>query len=214
MPKLAGLIVLMLLVVHTSSSNAKAKDFGVHGETFEIEEKDMLELIHDRLNKLEKNGDLEKHYKSLRDNASRYVERPEAVKNLNNARLRRTWDFDPSYRLPKDILDHKGFVIHKAGTTVNPLDSVPLDYNLLFIDGDNEEHLKLAITTHKSATKPLKIILIKGSPMELMKSNKMRFYFDQKGTLTGRLGIKHVPAFVEQNEKVLKISEIVVANAN
>ncbi len=214
MPKLAGLIVLMLLVVHTSSSDVRAKDFGVHGETFDIEEKDMLELIHDRLNKLEKSGDLEKHYKSLRDNATRYVEHPEAVKNINNAKLKRTWDFDPTYRLPKDIVDYKGFVLHKAGTLVNPLDTVPLGYNLLFIDGDNPEHLKLAINTHNSAKKPLKIILIKGSPMELMKNNKLRFYFDQKGTLTGRLGIKHVPAFVEQKENVLKISEVVVANAN
>lgn len=213
MPKLAGLIVLMLLVVHTSSSNAIAKEFGVHGEIFDIEEKDMLEVIHDRLNKLEKSGDLDKHYKSLRDKATNYVERPEVVKNINNTKSGRTWDFDPTYRVHKNILDHKGNILHMAGTLVNPLDTVPLPYNLLFIDGDNLNQLHFAIHSSMTAIKPLKIILVKGSPMELMKNKKIRFYFDQKGTLTKTLGIKQVPALVEQKETVLKISEIVVADA-
>lgn len=67
-------------------------------------------------NKLEKSGDLDKHYKSLRDKATNYVERPEVVKNINNTKSGRTWDFDPTYRVHKNILDHKGNILHMAGT--------------------------------------------------------------------------------------------------
>ena len=55
-----------------------------------------------------------------------------------------------------------------------------------------------------------KLILVKGAPLELMKSRQRRFYFDQGGTLVKRFGIRAVPASVEQQGRVLVITEEVV----
>jgi conjugal transfer pilus assembly protein TraW len=38
----------------------------------------------------------------------------------------------------------------------------------------------------------------------------VRFYFDQNGNLTRKFEIKSVPAIVEQEGKMLKISEVVI----
>ena len=54
-----------------------------------------------------------------------------------------------------------------------------------------------------------KIILVKGSPLELQEKLGIPVYFDQYGTLTKRIGIKQVPAIVwqEVGRKVLTVSE-------
>ena len=54
----------------------------------------------------------------------------------------------------------------------------------------------------------MKIILVKGNILDLMKDNKTRLYFDQGGVLTGKFGIKQVPAIVLQDELKLLIREM------
>lgn len=213
MKRLVGLIAVMLLAVLIQFSEAFAKDFGVHGQVFNIEEVDMLELIQTRLQVMEKSGDLEKHYKSFRDNVTDRVNQPVPAEGITDSQNNKTWEFDPTYVVQEDIVDHKGRILHRAGTRVNPLDTLPMPRNLLFINGKEDKQVAYAIDLSKTSTKPLKIVLTKGSPMELMKSHKIRIYFDQKGLLVRKLGIKQVPAFVEQKTseaRTLTISEIVV----
>ena len=44
--------------------------------------------------------------------------------------------------------------------------------------------------------------------MELDKKHKVWFYYDQNGTYTSKLNIKHVPAMVEQEGVQIKITEL------
>ena len=53
-----------------------------------------------------------------------------------------------------------------------------------------------------------KLILTGGSPFDRMKAAQRRFYFDQGGQLTAKFGIRALPAVVEQQGKVLKITEV------
>jgi carboxypeptidase Taq len=55
-----------------------------------------------------------------------------------------------------------------------------------------------------------KIILVNGSPQDLMKANSIRFYFDQQGVLVQKFGIKQVPATVSQHGSKLLIKEIFI----
>ena len=56
--------------------------------------------------------------------------------------------------------------------------------------------------------KPVKIILVKGAILKLIKENKLELYFDQQGVLTRYFGIQHVPSKVTQEGKSLKVEEI------
>ena len=55
-----------------------------------------------------------------------------------------------------------------------------------------------------------RIIMVKGSPFDLMKAKQRRFYFDQKGTLTAKFDIRHTPASVRQEGTMLRVQEIVL----
>src|SRR4029077_12524398 len=101
--------------------------------------------------------------------------------------------------------DHKGTVFHKAGTTLNPLELHSLKHPLLFINGDDLEQVTWA---KKYIHLNPKIILVNGSPFNLMQALDIPIYFDQGGTIIKKLGIKQVPARVEQEDKKLVISEV------
>ena len=73
------------------------------------------------------------------------------------------------------------------------------------LDGDDPE--QLAWATRRYASTKAKLILVRGAPLELMKARQRRFYFDQGGSLVKHFGIRAVPATVEQQGRVLIITE-------
>ena len=73
------------------------------------------------------------------------------------------------------------------------------------LDGDDPE--QLAWATRRYASTKAKLILVRGAPLELMKARQRRFYFDQGGSLVKHFGIRAVPATVEQQGRLLIITE-------
>jgi conjugal transfer pilus assembly protein TraW len=191
---------------------AGAKDFATHGHTFEIIEPDLLKQIEHKLKVLNEDGSLAEHERKLMEKAKASVLRPQGVKGITKASEDRTFTYDPSLLVPYDLKDHKGRVFHKAGTRVNPLQYKSLSSALAFIDGDDEHQVVWAegIQVKQQA----KVILTSGAPFQLMEAWKVSVYFDQGGTLTKKLGIKHVPALVVQEGLKLKISEITLKEGN
>ena len=68
-------------------------------------------------------------------------------------------------------------------------------------DGKKEER-------RNADKKAVKIILVRGAILSLMKGHKRALYFDQQGVLTRYFGIKHVPAKITQEGKKLKVEEV------
>lgn len=184
---------------------AAARDYGQQGAVWPIAEPDLLEQIHARLTQLERSGETARLNERLKQRTIARINRPQPVDGLVQATSERTWRFDPTITVERDIADNRGRVIVAAGTRVNPLDTVPLRAPLVFLDGD--EPAQLAWALKKFGSTPAKLILVKGAPLELMKARQRRFYFDQGGTLVKRFGIRAVPASVEQQGRVLVITE-------
>ena len=153
---------------------------------------------------MEQSGETARLNGELKRRTIARVNRPDAVAGIARASEARHWQFDPTITLAADIRGARGELIHAAGTRVNPLDSVQLRGDLLFLDGDDPDQLAWALTQDTNA----KLILVKGAPLELMKARQRRFYFDQGGKLTARFGIRSVPARVRQDDRLLEISEI------
>src|SRR3546814_13848429 len=65
------------------------------------------------------------------------VRRPKPVEGVTPARTARSWDYDPSIAIERDIRDQKGNLIAAAGHRVNPLDFVAIKQDLVFVDGDD-----------------------------------------------------------------------------
>lgn len=196
---------LWLILLYSVSLSAK--DLGTFGETFQILEENLLTVLQGKLSKLQSSGEFEKHQEQIREKIVKNIERPVAVEGLIRTKELRKFYYNPSITVPYDLKDHNGVVFHKAGTTINPLDSHHLKQPLLFVDADDSEQVNWV----RNIKDPLpKIILVKGAPFDLMKTIEAPVYFDQGGTIVKKLGIKQVPARVEQDDKKLLITEILI----
>lgn len=181
-----------------------ARDYGQQGRVFPVIERDLLAQIHARLTAMERSGETARLNEELKRRTLARVERPAPVTGIVRASHARRWIFDPTITLAADIRGPSGELIHAAGTRINPLDSVALRQDLLFLDGDDPDQLAWALRQEPQA----KLILVKGAPLALMKARQRRFYFDQQSTLTGKFGITAVPARVRQQGRMLEVSEI------
>ena len=193
-----------LLAALLCPAQVLARDYGQRGTVFPVIERDLLEQIHSRLTQMERSGETTRLNEDLKRRTIARVNRPDPVAGIVRASEARRWHFDPTITLAADIRGAKGELIHAAGTRVNPLDSVGLRTDLLFLDGDDPDQLAWALQQAANA----KLILVKGAPLELMKARQRRFYFDQGGKLTERFGIRSVPARVRQQGRLLEVSEI------
>lgn len=197
--------ILYLLVICFFFIQVFAKDFGKHGNTFEIQEQNLLEYIQMKLQEI----DIEQWQQDFQERVKKSINRPTPTK-LPYARENRIYYFDPSIVLQRDYADNRGVIFAKKGTKINPLDSIPLSNNLIFIDGDNKQHIDYAINYYKEKNGKVKIILTNGAVMDLMNNLKIRLYFDQQGLLIKKFRIKSIPAIVLQENKLLKIEEVVL----
>jgi conjugal transfer pilus assembly protein TraW len=204
----------MLGMVALTTSITFAKDFGTQGYSYQITEQEFLQMIAERLNKIDIKKEQEKMQSLVRDR----VENPRAVSRVKPATATRSFYFDPTYTLDQDVVLPCGKILYRAGTQVNPLEHMDLNRRLLFIDARRIEQVKWLM---EELDKPLlgrkepvedKVILVGGSPFtlkELLKDeHKNKVYFDQNGELTTRFGITGSPAVVLQDGSRLKIDEI------
>jgi conjugal transfer pilus assembly protein TraW len=189
---------------------AFAKDLGIIGVTFEIREKNLLEEIQEKLQEAKKDGRLDKFQNSVKKQTLDQVNNPKAVAGIVKATESHEWTFDPSVSWPDDLRDQNGKVFYRAGTKVNPLDKISLTRALIFIDGSDEEQVDWALKQYNSRKGKAKIILVKGRIIDLMRTKKVRFYFDQNELLVKKFSIGAVPAFVEQEGKMLRVKEVAI----
>ena len=200
------LCVMFAVSALLTSSVAIASDHGVVGQAFPIIEPDLLATIEARLQRLQATGGIDRMNAEFAKQSEARVRRPKPVAGITATTEPRSWAYDPTIVIERDVQDQKGNYIARAGQTVNPLDFVAVHQALVFVDGDDAAQMEWATSQYSDLK--AKIILVNGSPIEEMTNRKRRFYFDQEGRLTGKLGIRHTPAVAVQNGRVLKLSEI------
>ena len=196
--------LLLALLVSAFTKQALAKDFGVVGHSYEIVEEDIIAYIKSKLSTL----DLSALQEEMQDKVRSSTTRPKPLIDINKAKESKEYYYDPTYVLDRSIYDHNGSLMHLVGTKINPLSKLPLSNALIFIDGADKEQVNYALEQYNALERKAKIILTSGSPIELQKLHKVWIYFDQFGSLTTKLGIKHVPTIVTQDALQLKINEV------
>jgi conjugal transfer pilus assembly protein TraW len=211
--------LVMVIVIMAVNQRAYGKDFGRSGHTYEVVEQPFLEMIEERLAKV----DLEEIRQQMQRGAKERIDNPEAVKGLKPAEKPRVFYFNPAYVLEKDILLPCGRLLYAKGTKINPLDYMEFDRKLYFIDGreaeqiewmkkilkrkEDKEDREAAEEGEEGSKMEEKIILVGGSPRKLQEELGINVYFDQNGELTSRFRIKSSPAIVMQEGKLLKVIE-------
>ena len=113
---------------------AMANDLGVVGPTYEIAERDLIEVMKDKFRRMEKSGELARLQESYKQRVIEAVEKPRPVRGVSTTETARTFYVDPTWTLDRNVVDEQGKLLFPAGTKVNPLDYAPLTQLLLFFD--------------------------------------------------------------------------------
>ncbi len=192
---------------------ASATDLGTIGPVYPIGEPHLLDFIRQRLQDKERSGELKKREEQARTRGVDAVTHPQPVAGIQTAQAARTFYFDPTFTLDRNILDDKGNLLFPFGTRKNPLGIVALSKHLLFFDARDKRQVMQAralIAFYQARKASVKPILVGGSYLDLMKYWKTPVYYDQQGVLTHRLGITKVPAIVSQEGLRLRIDELLL----
>jgi conjugal transfer pilus assembly protein TraW len=191
-----------------TSYSETVNDLGVIGKTYSIAEESMLDLIKRRLQSKVDSGEVDTVHQRMKDRSVKYVERPPGA-FLPSAAEYRVVEIETEYTTKEDILGADGKVLFPAGTTVNPLTVHPINKTMCFFDGDNSnqvEWVKKVCTNN-----PLnKLILVNGNYVAVSKYLGIRAYFDQRGYLVNKLGIRSLPAVLRQSGDKLYLEEFPV----
>lgn len=201
---------LLLLVLALLSAGIRAENIGTVGPVYPVSEPDLLKTILAKLREKEKTGELARLQQEAKQRTVRAIENPKPVPGIGKATRIRTFYYDPSITVTRNITDATGKILVPAGTQVNPLNYVSLSKKLFFFDARDKAQVRRAENVIQQLGGRVKPILTGGSYMALMRQWKRQVYFDQQGTLTKKLGIEHVPAIVSQEGKMLRIDEIVL----
>ncbi|NJM50227.1 MAG: type-F conjugative transfer system protein TraW [Sphingomonadales bacterium] len=203
--RLVYLSFFMFFVLYPSI--AEAKDYGTRGKTFVVTEVDLLKAIASRLRGMNQSGEIARLNEQFKQRAIAKINRPVPVAGLSPAVEPRSYFYDPTMVFGGDVKDDKGKLIVRKGQSVNPLDLLSFNQTYVFFDADRPE--EISYVTSKFANEVnIKLIMVRGAPIEAMRKYKRRFYFDQTGYLTGKLGVKHTPAVMRRDGNRLKIEEV------
>lgn len=188
----------LLIVFIFLTASLGAKDLGKFGETFPIQEDDLIEVLQDRLVQNKMDAKKKQEFEQTFVNS---IKNPKGS-CLPKAIQKRCFEFDPTIYVREDVKDQNGNIIIPKGTKINPLDSNPLKEDLLFFDGKDPDQLRWA------KIEKGKWILTTGSPLEIEEKENRPVYFDQFSYLQKKLNIQYLPAKVTQSGNKLKIEEV------
>lgn len=177
---------------------------GCYGATFPVVEENMIDMLKNKLKKLQQSGGLEDLQEQWKKRIMAHIKTPKDVADITHARLKKSWRVDPTLVIEDDIKTPKGEVLAQKGDRINPLHFVRPLKGFLFIDGLDEKQILFS----KDHLKGFDIVLVKGSPLDVQEKTGSTIFFDQGGFLTTHYGIKHVPAFLKIEKDDILIEEV------
>ncbi len=201
-------IIKIVILFMTLPMVASANVLGTQGSVYAIQEQDALQWIEKRLAHMQASGEIARQQDKLKQKVLLSLERPTPVKGLKATEKSRTFEKDLTVTVSEDIQDAHGTLIHAAGTQINPLKTRVCNKTLIFLDGDNPKQLQWALNHYQQKPHLMKLVLVNGPVLQLMRTLDIPLYFDQAGRLVQYFAIEQIPAMVSQVKATLKIMEI------
>lgn len=191
-----------LLFCFFQISLVEAKDFGIQGELFFLQEENLVHVLQKKLITATQNPS------SLIEQIKKKASLPKLANVPPEATIDKTFYYDPTFTTNEMIKDSQGKIVIAKGTRINPLKETFLSHGLLFFDGDNPNHVKWA--SHQQGA--FHWILVNGNPFKLEEEQQRPVFFDQQGYLISKFSIQRIPTRITQEGNQLKIEEIHVSS--
>lgn len=201
--------LIAVLMAGATLTAAHAKSIGTIGQTYPIGEESALTMMMKKLHEKERSGELKRLQEKAIRRSMASIKDMKPVAGITTVHARSQRFIDPAVTYTKPVTTDDGRIVVPAGTKINPLDMISLTKTLVFFDGrDPEQREAVGRLVAKRGQLKVKPILVAGSWLDLTKAWKTQVFFDQKGTLSKRFGIKAVPCVIRQHAKMLVLDEI------
>lgn len=116
--------------------------------------------------------------------------------------------YTPTIKLPRTIYNTSGRLIFQQGTVINVLKQLPTyQPNWIFIDAQDAAQLQWA-KNQLEQLKNIRVILVNRPVFDAASKLQHEVFFDERGYISQKLGIKHLPARVTRQNDGLLIQEI------
>lgn len=204
----SNLITCVALAAACLTGYVVAEDLGAVGPVYEIAERDAIVAMKAKMEKLQKSGKLDKLSKEARNRVASAAKSPTPVDGIGTVLVPSSRLIDPTVVYSEPVKTETGQVILPAGARINPLESAGLTKTLVFFDGRDSHQVSAVAALVKKHGSRVKPVLVAGNWFDLSKEWNAQVYFDQKGTLSKRWGIKAVPAVVTQHGNRLLVREV------
>ncbi|KNH45258.1 pilus assembly protein [Pseudomonas lini] len=132
------------IIAGTTSIEAADKEYGTRkklglgsvGPTLDIDERDLIEVLKERLAKVD--------FAELKEKATKRFWDKQTFVDVPTATTHRVRKLDPTVTVPEDMTAADGSLIHKAGDRINPLSIRPFTQRLVIIDPVDPKQIDLA----------------------------------------------------------------------
>lgn len=191
-------------------------DFGFHGPTKPVIERNLLEEIQERVAQL----DGEALKKQAVDNF--WKKRP--FTRLPSASKSEEFYINPTVKVTKDIVNPNGDVLARAGDTLNPLDTLPAQNTYVLFNARDIQQLQW-VDAHLAEAKYTGIIMLMTSELDTLDGwehlSALRKHFMQEiylipKELVERFTITGLPAVVstDNKKKLIRINQYAIKELN
>jgi len=192
--------VLTVLLIAVSSVRATViHDLGIVGETYPVQEPDIVSETRRNAVKKKDNTML----------ARMKTYRPARLHTLPRATADRTFLVDMTYTLDRDLMDADGKVIYPRGFTFNPLDYIPFPGNLVVIDGQDASQVKWLQDSPYFESHRARLLLSDGHAAKLIETLRHPVFY-LTDDIAERLKLRAVPSVVVQKDGKLQVWEFYV----
>jgi conjugal transfer pilus assembly protein TraW len=183
------------------SSAVYARDLGVVGKLYPIQERDALEELESRAAKVDWKKKLGK-IKPEKYRPENSVSLPRASKS--SVRL-----VDVTYVLDIDVPDGKGGIVYPKGYSFNPLDYVPFRRTIVVINAQDHEQVAWFKSSEYAKRIDVMLLITEGGYLEVSKSlNRPIFYADTR--IAEKFQIHSVPAIVRQSGRMMEVTDVYI----
>jgi len=192
--------VLTVLLIAVSSARATVfHDLGIVGETYPVQEPDVIAETR-RNAAMKKDNTMLERMKTYR---------PARLHTLPRATADRTFLVDMTYTLDRDLMDADGKVIYPRGFTFNPLDYIPFSGNLVVIDGQDASQVTWLQASPYFENHRARLLLSDGHAPELIETLRHPVFY-LTDDIAERLKLRAVPSVVVQKDGKLQVREFYV----
>lgn len=202
------LIILLVLQVFLFSSAIQKVYYT--GDIFEFAENDMLKDITNVIQS--KKPELEQKIKDIKEANKEKINnyKPKDMITLESAFKDNIFYPDMTYTNPDDIYDNNGKILYPKGFKFNPLDYQTLHYQMIVINGNNQEEINWLIRNNYTDNIKYKILLSDGNYQEVSKLlNQPVFYAIPK--ITDKFNLKYTPSVITQIGNKIEVKEICIS---